>query len=287
MKYSKDKLPPPTGRQKDKLKALDVRPSKKRGQNFLTNKEVPKQIADFGATEVSSHVVEIGPGTGALTTHLAHYPNLTLIEIEEKLCAPLAEQFPNAKILNADIRSVDFSELGKNLVVFGNIPYVFSSEIIFHLLKYRHSIQYAILMVQKEFAERIAAKPHTKAYGSMTVAVQLWADISLDIVVPGTDFHPPTQVSSQVMKITFRESPRVVIEDLKKFEFIVRAAFSQRRKKMVNSLVAAARWSKEAIEAAVLDVGLSLNVRAEQVSVEKFGELVKKLRGLEITKSAN
>lgn len=264
---------PKEKRQKDTLRELQVRPSKERGQNFLIRPEVPQMIADFGAVPHDKHVVEIGPGTGALTECLAHYPNLTLIEIEPSFCERLRGLYPNAQIVHGDVRHLDLSELGSDLYVFGNIPYVFSTEIVFHLVAFRASVRQAVLMTQKEFAQRLASPPGSRVYGSISVAVQLFADVELGMIVPGDSFHPPTEVESQVLKLTFQQEPRYPISDYVHFQSVVRASFSQRRKKIINSLMASGRWDKKQLLVALDGAGISPDTRAEQVSVEQFAAL--------------
>ena len=272
-------------RTKDTLRELNVRPTKERGQNFLIQEDVPVKIVEFGAPPKEANVVEIGPGTGALTKHLSQWSSLTLIEIEERFCAPLQQAYPHVKIINQDVRQVDLYQVGSNLVVFGNIPYSFSTDIVFHLLECRQVVQYAVLMVQKEFAQRLAADHGSRTYGSLSVAVQQWADVTLGPIVPGNAFHPPTQVESQVVKLRFRETPRVEIDDAKHFERVVRASFSQRRKKLTNSLAASTRWSREEVEEALGELGIRLDARPEQLSVEQFGQLAHKLSSTPLPKA--
>lgn len=235
--------------------------------------DVTEAISMFGDAPDDAHVVEIGPGMGALTAHLARREKLTLIEIEAKFCDLLSVKYPRAKIVNEDVRRVDFSQLGSNLFVFGNIPYVFSTEIIFHLIECRASVDCAVMMVQREFAERLAADHGSRTYGSITVAVQLWADVELGPLVPGTAFHPPTAVESQVMKLTFHKDPRVPVSDPVHFQSVVRAAFSQRRKKLVNSLAASQKWERKLIEETLETVGIGPDERPEQLSIERFALL--------------
>jgi 16S rRNA (adenine1518-N6/adenine1519-N6)-dimethyltransferase len=260
-------------RQKDTLRDLQVRPTKERGQNFLIRPEVPEMIAAFGDVPLDRHVVEIGPGTGALTERLAQFSKLTLIEIEASFCERLQTMFPHAEIVNADVRYSDLSEIGSDLYVFGNIPYVFSTEIVFHLLAFRSSVHQAVLMTQREFAERLAAGPGGRTYGSISVAVQLFADIELGGIVPGDAFHPPTAVESRVMKLILRTEPRYPISDYIHFQSVVRAAFAQRRKKIINSMAAGGRWSRERLVEGFAQAGISPDTRAEQVSVEAFAAL--------------
>jgi 16S rRNA (adenine1518-N6/adenine1519-N6)-dimethyltransferase len=265
-------------RAKDTLRDLQVRPSKERGQNFLIRPEVIESIVNFAAAPGGMHLVEIGPGMGALTQHLATAGRLTLIEIEPNFCAHLRAKYPHVEIINQDVREVDFASIGDALFVFGNIPYVFSTDIVFTLIRYRQVVRHAVLMVQREFAERLAASPGGRDYGSISVAVQLHADVELGPIVPGTSFHPPTSVESQVMKLTFLPEPRVPVGDPAFFETVVRAAFSQRRKKLINSLLSRGRWSKEQILAALAGASISPDVRPEQLTISQFAELAAQLR---------
>lgn len=267
----------PPARAKDTLRQLDVRPSKERGQNFLIRPEVIDSIVEFAAAPEHAHVVEIGPGMGALTERLSTWSRLTLIEIEEKFCEHLAQRYPGATIMHHDARTFDFTSLGAPLFVFGNIPYVFSTEIIFQLLRHRSVVSDAVLMVQREFAERVAASPGGREYGSLSVAVQLYADVALGPIIPGDSFHPPTAVQSQLMRLRFLAEPRVDVGDVDFFEVVVRGAFAQRRKKVLNSLLSRGRWSKETLVTALAAAGLSPDIRAERITIEQFAHLARAL----------
>jgi 16S rRNA (adenine1518-N6/adenine1519-N6)-dimethyltransferase len=266
------------GSTKRTLNSLGVRPSKERGQNFLIRPEYIEAIVCFGEMPEDSQIVEIGPGTGALTEKLYGTGNLTVVEIESKFCEMLKDKFPAIRVFNDDARGFDFSSIGENLFVFGNIPYVFSTEIIFQLVKHRASISHVVLMVQKEFAQRIAAQPGGRQYGSLSVAVQMYADVSLGPIVPGTAFHPPTAVESQVIKLSFLSEPRVAISDQVSFEALVRAAFAQRRKKVINSLLSKGLWSREEIQEAFDRVAVSTDLRAERITIEEFAKLSEHLK---------
>lgn len=255
------------------LRALNVKPTRSRGQNFLLDRDIIASIAAFGKVPADAQVVEVGPGTGELTEFLAQHDNLTLIEIEPTFCEHLRAKYPHARVINADVRSFDLSTLGGNLYVFGNIPYVFSTEIVFHLLAHRAVVKQAVLMVQKEFAERLAAKPGGREYGSITVSVGLWSSIELGPIVPGTAFHPPTEVTSRVFRISFHDKPHYPVTDYDAFQRVVRAAFAQRRKKVINSLLSTGFWAKDVVIGALEQAGISRDVRAECLSLEDFFRL--------------
>lgn len=261
------------GKTKRTLMELGVRPSKERGQNFLIRPECIDEIVRFAQAPKDIRIVEIGPGTGALTERLHGYQNLSVIEIESRFCSLLQEKFPDLHVFNEDARTFDFSSFEEPVFVFGNIPYVFSTEIVFQLIKHRAFVQHVVLMVQKEFAQRMAAQPGGKQYGSLSVAVQMHADVTLGPVIPGTAFHPPTAVESQVLKLSFLPSPRIDVRDEAHFEKVVRASFSQRRKKVINSLLSKGFWSREEIEEAFKFVGLDTDLRAERISIEGFARL--------------
>jgi 16S rRNA (adenine1518-N6/adenine1519-N6)-dimethyltransferase len=144
---------------KDRLRAMGIRPSKLKGQNFLADDFFIEQIIQFGAPRSTEHLVEIGPGLGALTAELARFPKLTLIEIEPKLCRIMATRYPKAEVINADACTVDFSTIGTNLTLFGNLPYAFSTDIMMNVVGQARSLSRAVFLLQKEYAQRLAAAP--------------------------------------------------------------------------------------------------------------------------------
>lgn len=260
-------------RVKDQLRSLEVRPSKERGQNFVINPIVIDAIVGFGQPKEDENIVEIGPGLGALTEALARLPSLTLIEIEAKFCRELAARYPDAKIINADVRSVDLSDIGSDLVVFGNLPYAFSTDIVFRLIDQAQVVKRAVLLLQREFAERLAAGPGGRTYGLLSVSCRLWADAKLGPVIPGDAFHPPAKVQSQVVELTFLKAPRLPIPDILWFKRFVAACFLKRRKKLINSLAASGLFTKEKIAATLAACGVDQNRRAETLSLDEFAKL--------------
>lgn len=265
-------------RVKNKLSQVQVRPSKERGQNFLIDHSVIDSIVSFGDPKLGDAVVEIGPGLGALTEKLQAITPLTIIEIEPQFCKDLQTRFSSLQVINQDVRTVDFSTIGKDLVVFGNLPYSFSTDIIFHLIDQRRSIARAIVMLQKEFADRMGAGPGGKDYGVLSISCQLFCDIRLGRVVPGNSFHPPTKVQSRVLEMKFLPEPRFPIPDLDWFKRVVKGAFLQRRKKIHNSLKASCIRSGEQIMEALQRAGIDSNRRAETLSIEEFVKLSETLR---------
>lgn len=265
-------------RAKDRLRDLDVRPSKERGQNFIVDSEVLHSIVHFGNPAPQDRIVEIGPGLGALTKELSGFANLTLIEIEEKFCQDLKSQFPNATIVCADVRQVDFAALGSDLVVFGNLPYAFSTDIIFHLVAHASSIRRAVLMLQREFAERVASSPGGREYGSISINAQLMADMRLGPIIPGTAFHPIANVESRLIELTFLKKPRVDIADLEWFKKVVKASFLQRRRKLYNSLTASCIVPGEDVLSALAAASIDPGRRAETLSIAEFATLAEELK---------
>lgn len=252
------------------LRRLGVRPVKEKGQHFLIDSGVIEEIVRFGDAKPGERLVEIGPGLGALTQALYESGSLTAIEIEPSFCLKLKQKFPKARIIQADVRNVDFSAIGSNLVVFGNLPYAFSTEIVFHLLEHRSSIQRAVLLLQKEFAERMAAPPGGRVYGALSVNCQVSADITLGPVVPGNAFQPPTAVQSQVVALHMLPQPRVPPEEKPWFRKVVEAAFFRRRKKLSNSLTASGLFSKERVIQVLSSLNIDPGRRAETLSLNEF-----------------
>lgn len=264
-------------RAKDTLRDLGVMPSKQRGQNFIIEPTVIEQIIEFGASERTDSVVEIGPGLGALTERLiATHDKMAVVEIEERFCRQLQEKFPALRVECSDVRTFEFSRLGSDLIVFGNLPYSFSTEIIFHLLDHAKSIRRAVVMLQREFAERVAASPGGRSFGALSVNAQIRADVRLGPVISGDSFHPKANVESMLLELRMLDKPRYEIEDLRWFRKVVQACFLQRRKKLKNSLLSSGIFAGDAGVSAVLEsAGIDANKRAEALTLEEFARLAK------------
>lgn len=268
----------PMRRVKQSLRELNVRPSKQRGQNFLIEPAVLDTIIDFGAPAKGESLVEIGPGLGALTERLAGFGlPLTVIEIERSFCADLEARIEGISVICSDVLDVNLSTLGDTVTVFGNLPYKFSTDIVFHLLAHSKSIRRAVLLLQKEFVDRMTAAPGGKIYGRLSIACQLLADVRSGPIIGGTSFHPPTQVDSRLVELVFLPQPRFQIDDLKWFNSVVRVAFSNRRKQLINSLKPLVRGDivlRDILEHCEVDPSR----RPETLSIEEFVRLSEGLK---------
>ena len=254
------------------------------GQHFLRDDGVADRIVELVAPSSSDLVVEIGPGRGALTGHLAQRSGrLVALEIDRGLAAILRQRFqssPHVEIVETDARRFDYARLrarwphptGRVLVV-GNLPYSVSKPILAALLAAGRAIDEMALMLQREVADRVAATPGSKTYGALSVLTQIACDVRFGFTVPPGAFSPPPQVESAVIHLRVRETPPVPISDARRFAAVVRAAFSQRRKNLANALAAGLRMPVDRARALVGTAGLDPACRAEVLSLPEFARL--------------
>lgn len=264
------------------LRRLGVTPDKAYGQNFILEPAVIDEIIRFARPSASDRIVEIGPGLGALTRELLSIGEVTAIEIEEAFCSYLTATYQNLHVINEDIRAFDLAQLEEDLLVFGNIPYSFSSEILFHLLDHCHQnskriVKRAVLLVQKEFAERVASPPGPKSYGVPSIRTAIFANVRLGPVFPGNIFYPTASVESQVLELRFLEEPRYVIDDMLHFRHLLAIAFGSRRRKIFNSLLSSGQFHEELLRASLTELAISLESRVESITPEQFVSLSNKL----------
>ena len=219
-----------------------IQARKRFSQNFLHDQSIIKQIIDAIDPASRTHVVEIGPGRGALTLTLLQQAHIfSAIEIDRDLIALLKPHFQNkATLIESDVLKIDFTQLTPNpLTVIGNLPYNISTPILFHLLKFKNIIDSMFFMLQKEVVLRMAASPGSKEYGRLSVMVQHVCEVDPLFLVPPTAFEPEPQVESMVVRLNpYKKSPYGAITDFTKFTNIVQHAFSQRRKTLRNALKA-------------------------------------------------
>jgi 16S rRNA (adenine1518-N6/adenine1519-N6)-dimethyltransferase len=215
---------------------------KRFGQNFLHDRHVIHKIIQAISPATRTHLVEIGPGRGALTFPLLEEATqFTAIEIDRDLIAWLTEKAPKPfNLIEGDALKINFRELGHPLTVIGNLPYNISTPILFHLLSFRDVIDEMYFMLQKEVVERMAAEPDSKDYGRLSVMVQYFCEVEPLFVVSSGAFTPAPKVESMVVRLKpYKTSPYGEIKDFKRFEHIVQLGFNQRRKTLHNALKSA------------------------------------------------
>lgn len=245
-----------------------MRPRKRFGQHFLTDEQVLDAIVRSIAPRPANQMLEIGPGRGALTALLcAEVDTLHAVELDRDMIASLTARFPNLELTQGDVLRVDFATLlqAGDWRLVGNLPYNLSSPLLLTLVNFPDLIRDMHFMLQKEMAERMAAQPGRKAWGRLSVMLQLaWQVESLFDVEP-TAFNPPPKVMSQVvrlMPLPIADRPGNALKDKAEFRRVVAAAFGQRRKTLNNSLKP---WNFDFER-----FGLEGRQRAEEVSVEQF-----------------
>lgn len=258
------------------------------GQHFLRDESVVSRIVALVSPTARDVVVEIGPGQGALTGSLAASAGrLIALEVDLALAARLRERFADAAhvdIVDADARAFDYASLaslkpdpaGRVLAV-GNLPYSVGKPILMALVEAGPVIGAMALMLQREVAERVAAAPGSRTYGSLSVLTQVACEVRLAFGVPPGAFRPPPQVDSVVIHLTPRHAPIVDVASPARFRAVVRAAFSQRRKNLANALSSGLGLGAERSRALVATAGIDPNRRAETLSLAEFAQLASAL----------
>src|SRR3989475_3784984 len=252
------------------------------GQLLLRDGAIGRAIVDLVAPTARDLVVEIGPGEGALPGTLAGRAGRVIaLEVDPALGAALRARLPTVEVLDADARTWDYAQLaaptGGRVLIVGNLPYSVGKPILAALIRARTAIHEMALMLQREVAERVAAPPGGKTYGSLSILTQLYCDARVASRVPPGAFRPPPQVESAVLHLRVLAAPRVPLVDERRFHSIVRAAFGQRRKTLANALAAGLgippRSAREAADAAGIDAGR----RAETLTIPEFAALAARL----------
>ena len=256
----------------------NVKPKKALGQHFLTDKSIAARIAGTLDAYKGIPVLEVGPGMGVLTRFLLDGGHdVTVVEIDKESVAYLEENFPELKdrIVGDDFLRMDLSAVmdGRKFCVIGNYPYNISSQIFFKILDYKDMIPCCSGMLQKEVAERLAARPGSKVYGILSVLLQAWYDVEYLFTVSEDVFNPPPKVKSGVIRCT-RNGVTSLGCDEKLFKTVVKTSFGQRRKTLRNSLRGLLP------PAAAIDDDPVWTMRPEQLSVSQFVDLTLKIAGM-------
>lgn len=263
------------------------------GQNFLTDTNILQKIVDTAEIDDQVNVIEIGPGIGALTEFLAERAaEVMAFEIDHRLVPILADtlrDFDNVTVVNEDILKVDLAQHIQNfknpdlpIKVVANLPYYITTPILMHLIESGIPFSEFVVMMQKEVADRISAQPNTKAYGSLSIAVQYYMTAKVDFIVPRTVFVPAPNVDSAILKMVRRPEPAVAVEDESFFFKISKASFTHRRKTLWNNLTGyfgKTEEVKDKLTKALDQAGLSPSVRGEALSLAEFASLADALKG--------
>ena len=262
------------------------------GQNFLTDTNILQKIIDTAEIDKNVNVIEIGPGIGALTEFLAeNAAEVMAFEIDERLVPILEDTLrdhDNVKVINEDVLKADLQTRVKEfenpnlpIKVVANLPYYITTPILMHLIESKIPFAEFVVMMQKEVADRISAEPNTKAYGSLSIAVQYYMTAKVAFVVPRTVFVPAPNVDSAILKMTRRKQPLVEVKDEDFFFRVSKASFVHRRKTLWNNLTSHFGKSEEVknkLEQALENAAIKPSIRGEALSISDFARLSDDLR---------
>lgn len=269
---------------KEILRQYGIKPNKRLGQSFLIDINVINRIVDAANISQEDIVVEIGAGIGVLTESIVQKAKRVIaVEIDRNLVEVLKDKlggYDNVEVHCGDILKFDFNSVAKahnsKIKIIGNVPYNISSPLIFRLLSFRPVISDFMLMLQKEIVQRLVSIPNNKIYGVPSVILQMFASVEKIFDVPSACFYPQPKVESAMIKGSFREKPFVHLQNEIFFTGLVKAAFAQRRKMLINNLKNAKFLEglsdddlKEALDAA----GIDGKRRGETLSISEFGNL--------------
>ena len=261
--------------------------SKALGQNFLINPSVCPRMAEMCGVDDESGVLEIGPGIGVLTRELAKRSKKTVaVELDTRLLPVLAEtlaDYPNASVVHGDVMKLDLHQLikeefpGMKVAVCANLPYYITSPVIMKILEEKLPITALTVMVQKEAADRICAKPGTRACGAVSAAGQYYAEPEILFQVSRGSFMPAPNVDSTVIRLNVREQPPVKLSDEAHFFRLIKAAFGQRRKTALNAVSSGMGLPKAEVAKAMERAGIAPTARAEQMALEMLADFSNEL----------
>ncbi|HGD2708436.1 TPA: 16S rRNA (adenine(1518)-N(6)/adenine(1519)-N(6))-dimethyltransferase RsmA [Streptococcus agalactiae] len=266
------------------------------GQNFLTDTNILQKIVDTAEIDKGVNVIEIGPGIGALTEFLAeNAAEVMAFEIDDRLIPILADtlaRFDNVQVVNQDILKADLQtqiQAFKNpdlpIKVVANLPYYITTPILMHLIESKIPFAEFVVMMQKEVADRISAMPNTKAYGSLSIAVQYYMTAKVSFIVPRTVFVPAPNVDSVILKMVRRDQPVVSVQDEDFFFRVSKVAFVHRRKILWNNLTShfgKSEDTKAKLEKALEIAKIKPSIRGEALSIPDFASLADALKEVEI-----
>ena len=259
-------------------KRFDIKMSKKLGQNFLIKRGIVDEIVHAAELTPGEPVLEVGPGIGTLTQGLAQSgADVTAIELDRRLLEVLdttLASYDNVRIIHGDVLKLDVPSImnHKPFKVVANLPYYITTPIIMSLLESKLPIERLVVMVQKEVALRMVAKPGTKDYGALSVAVQYYTEPDIVLDVPPKSFLPAPAVTSSVIRCVLRDKPPVDVIDEKLFFRVVKAGFAQRRKTFSNTMKTTG-LSKDRIEELLAKANIDGQRRGETFTLQEFADV--------------
>ena len=269
------------------MKKYNIKANKNLGQNFLINEEVVTNIVDCSNIDKQDLVIEIGPGLGTLTKYLLEKAGKVIcIELDTKMLQILEDRFSlynNFELINNDVLKVDLKNIIekekaegkiKNVKIVANLPYYITTPIIMKLLEEELELESITVMIQKEVADRLIATPGEKNTGAITYSVYYYADSEAIMEVPNSSFIPEPEVTSKVIKLNIRKEPAVKPKDKEKMFKIIKYAFMQKRKTLLNSLTNNGVFKNKTQGTEILNsLGIKENVRPEELTLEQFEKI--------------
>ena len=269
------------------MKKYNIRANKSLGQNFLINENVVETIVESSEIEREDLVIEIGPGLGTLTKYLLEKAGKVIcIELDKKMVRILEDRFKlynNFELLYQDVLKVDLKNLiknekeknnFKNVKIVANLPYYITTPIIMKLLEEKLDLESITVMIQKEVADRLIATPGDKETGAITYSVYYYATSQAILEVPNDSFIPEPEVTSKVIKLNIRKNPPVKVKSKEVMFRIIKSAFMQRRKTLLNALVNTKVFlNKEEGIRILKEIGLAEDIRAEKLTIEDFAKI--------------
>ena len=268
------------------MNKYNITANKSLGQNFLISEDAVNAIVDSADITKQDLIIEIGPGLGTLTERLLEKAGKVIcIELDTRMVNIITERFAlydNIEIINNDVLKVDLQELIKvqkqeknlqNAKVVANLPYYITTPIIMKLLEDKLDIQSITIMIQKEVAQRLLAKPGDAMSGAITYGIHYYTEPENVTEVSRDAFIPAPEVDSQVIKLNVRKEPAVEVKDEEKLFKIIKLAFMQRRKTLINGLTNGNMYTKQEIEEILQKMGLDLRIRGEKLTLEQYAEI--------------
>ncbi len=260
------------------LQRFGYRPKKRLGQNFLVDSKAAARIAQLVIDSGQERVLEIGPGTGTLTHALVEaHARVTAVELDENMVRVLRsrDDVPGATLVQADALTFDYESFaaGEPWTVTGNLPYNIATPLIMCLIEMKDGPQTLVVMMQKDVVDRLRAVPGTRAYGSLSVAVQYAMDVERAFTLSPRSFYPRPKVDSSIVILRRRDRPAVTVSDEARFRQVVRGAFAYRRKTLANSLSLALHIERAAVTATLRNLDYDTEIRGEQLAIGDFARI--------------